>query len=286
MGQLYTRMESDLKIGRYSESTTRIYLLYAQQYADFFGRSPLEMGADDVRRFLVHIVEERKLSKSTLKQARAALIFLYRVTLNRPMEVSWIPSPRKMVILPHVLSGTEVVAFFSAITSIKYKALLATLYAAGLRILEACKLRPSDIDSKRMVIHVMGKGNKQRQTVLSSRLLNLLRDYWRAERPSKDGWLFPGNTPDGHISPGTVRTIFQEIAAAAGIKKKISPHTLRHCFATHLIESGVDIAVVQEMLGHNSIQTTRIYTHISREKIARTKSPFDLLGTPNAKILG
>lgn len=286
MGQLRDKMEADLTIGGYSEQTRRIYLYYAQKYACFHWRSPEEMGADQVRQFLLHLIVHQQLSKSTLKQARAALIFLYTVTMGRPMEVQWLPVIRMDKPLPVVLSGTEVAAFLSAIRQEKYRAILTTMYAGGLRISEACRLRPGDVDSKRMVITIRGKGSKERLTMLSARLLTCLRDYWRKEKPAPDGWLFPGQTPDGHASVKTTRTVFHKVIDAVGITKKVTPHTLRHSFATHLIESGVDVTVVQALLGHSSILTTQIYTHVSAEQIARTRSPFDILGSPAARLLG
>lgn len=286
MGQLRDKMEADLKIGGYSAGTRRIYLYYAEKYAEYFRRSPARLGASEVRRFLLHFVEERQASRSTLKQVRAALKFLYEVTLNRPVEVEWLPTVRELKRLPVILSGTEVESFLAAIRSDKYRAILTTIYAGGLRISEACRLRPSAIDSERMVMRVRGKGDKERQTMLSARLLACLRSYWKRARPSRDGWLFPGGTKAGHVSPESVRTVFHQAIAAVGITKKVTPHSLRHSFATHLIESGTDVTVVQALLGHSSILTTQIYTHVSTEQIARTRSPYDLLGTPAARHLG
>ncbi len=286
MGQLREKMEADLKIGGYSEGTRRIYLYYAEKFAAHFRRSPAEMGAEEVRRFLLYQVEERALSRSTLKQVRAALKFLYTVTLNRPVVVAWLPPARKQRRQPVILSGSEVASFLDAVRKEKYRAVLTTIYAAGLRISEACCLRPGDIDSKRMVITVRGKGDKERLTMLSDRLLACLRGYWRRERPAGDGWLFPGGTKAGHASPVTTRKVFHKAAAAVGITKKVTPHSLRHSFATHLIESGTDVTVVQVLLGHRSILTTQIYTHVSADQIASTRSPYDLLGTPAARSLG
>jgi site-specific recombinase XerD len=287
MGQLREKMEADLKIGRYSESTQRIYVYYAQKYADYFGRSPAKMGADEVRQFLLHCVEEQKVSRNTLKQVRAALKFLYAVTLNRPIEVEWLPMPRQEKRLPVVLSGTEVFTILNAIKKPKYHAILTTVYAGGLRISEACRLHPTDIDSKRMVITVRGKGDKERQTMLSGRLLCYLRAYWRFDRPKSEcEWLFPGFTTAGHASPKTVGGVFRDVINDVGITKKVTPHSLRHAFATHLIENGTDVTVVQALLGHNSIVTTQIYTHVSVTQIASTPSPLDILGTPAAHIFG
>jgi integrase/recombinase XerD len=286
MGQLRDKMEADLKIGGYSLSTQSIYLFYAQMFASHFNRSPVKMGADEVREFLLYFVNDRVCSRSTLKQVRAALMFLYSVTLNRPVEVEWLPVPREQKRLPVVLSGTEVSSFLAAVHMEKYRAILTATYAGGLRISEACRLRPSDIDSKRMVITVRGKGGKERQTMLSVRLLDCLREYWEHARPARDGWLFPGSTKAGHASPKTSRNVFHKAVGAAGITKKVTPHSLRHSFATHLLESGVDVTVVQALLGHSSLLTTLIYTHVSVEQIARTRSPYDLLGTPAGQVFG
>jgi len=278
-------MEADLKIGGYSSSTQRIYLFYARKFAAYFMHSPAEMGADEIRRFLLHLVEERGASRGTIRQVRCSLRFLYTVTLNRPVEVEWVPVPRKQKRLPVVLSGTEVTRLLEAIRRPKYRMIVTAMYAAGLRISEACRLQPEDIDSKRMVIRVRGKGEKERFTLLSGRLLIDLRGYWRQTQPQGE-WLFPGGTSAGHASTWTVRNVFHKAVESAGITKHATPHTLRHSFATHLIEVGTDVTVVQALLGHASLQATEVYTHTSVKQIARTRSPLDLLATSAAAILG
>lgn len=160
-------------------------------------------------------------------------------------------------------------------------------YGSGLRVSEACALTPADIDSKRMVIHVReGKRSRDRYVMLGGRLLEALREWWRVERPARDGYLFPGATAGNHLSPDAVRAVVKKAAAAAGIQKRVTPHVLRHSFATHLLESGTDVRVIQRLLGHGSIRTTERYTHVSTAHVARTKSPLDLLGTEDAKPLG
>ena len=285
MGQLRDQMEADLKIGGYSPNTQKIYLLYARKFAAHFMRSPAEMGADEIRKFLLYLVEEKNASRETIRQVRASLRFLYRVTLNRPVEIEWLPVPRKQKRLPVVLSGREVSALLVGIEVPKYRMILAGMYSAGLRISEACSLRPEDIDSGRMVIRVHGKGDKERYTLLSERLLVELRDYWRQARPA-NGWLFPGGTRAGHVGKETARKVFHKAVRAAGITKEVTPHALRHSFATHLIEAGTDVTVVQALLGHASLRATEVYTHTSVEEIARTTSPLDLLGTPGGAIFG
>jgi integrase/recombinase XerD len=287
MGEIRDRLTADLKIRGYSEGTCEVYLRYVIQFVRHYHRSPDEMGADEIRAFLLHMVTERHLSRETMRIARAAIKFLYAVTLRRPIEVDWIPVPRREKRLPDVLSGSEVLALLGAVRSPRYRAVLETMYAGGLRIAEACALRVKDVDSKRGVLRVRGKGNRERVTLLSSRLLEHLREYWREARPGRgEDWLFPGRERQHFLSPGSVRTVFHKAASEAGLRRKVTPHVLRHCFATHLIELGVDVTVVQALLGHASLSTTEKYVHVSTEQILRTRSPFDLLGTDEARILG
>jgi integrase/recombinase XerD len=284
MGQLRDRMEADLRLSGYSPSTEKIYLLYAKLFSKFHKRSPAEMGEEEIRQYLLHMVVEQKISRETYRQIRASLTFLYTITLKRPTEVAHLPVQRRKMRLPVVLSGTEVGRMLDSVRNPKYRAIFMAQYAAGLRISEACRLRPENIDSKRMVIRVHGKGDKERYTVLSARLLAYLREYYGKYRPN--GWLFPGHTAAGHASPDTSRDVFHAVVAMSGISKEITPHVLRHSFATHLLESGVDVVVIQALLGHSSLRATAVYTHVSVEHIGRVKSPFDLLGTPAAMPLG
>ena len=284
MGSLRDRMEADLKIGGYSRTTRIEYLRQARNFAAFHMRSPEDMGADEVRQWLLHLVEARGLGPSAVNGSRAAVKFLYKVTLNRPVEVEAVPVTRRRKKIPVVLSGTEVTQLLEAIRSLKYRTMVMTTYSAGLRISETCRLRPENIDSKRMLIHVRGKGDKERYTLLSKRLLTCLRDYWRRTRPS-NGWLFPGRRKDGRVSHATVRSALQKAAKTAGITKRVTPHTLRHSFGTHMVELGVDVTVVQALLGHSSVRTTQVYTHTRVAQLSRTESPLDLLGTPAGQIL-
>ncbi|MBL8841998.1 MAG: site-specific integrase [Planctomycetes bacterium] len=286
MGALRDRMEMDLKIGGYSPATRKIYLLYARNFVAFHRRSPEQMGGDEIRQFLVHLIDERGASRETILQARAALQFLYRVTLRRPVEVESLPAPRRIRSLPVVLSGSEVASLFEHLGDLKHKTILMVMYAAGLRIKEACHLRPEQVDSRRMVIHVHpGKGGFDRYTLLSPRLLAVLRHYWRIERPRSE-WVFPARSRDHPTSTDSVRRRFHAAVRAAGIRKRVTPHSLRHSFATHLLECGTDVTVIRALLGHASIHTTQIYTRIRVEHLARTTSPFDVLGTAGAGLLG
>lgn len=285
MGILHDRMEADLKIAGYRPSTREAYLRHGRRFAAHFMRSPAEMGVEEIRQYLLHLIEDRKLGPESVRVARSAVMFLYRVTLNRPVEVEWIPVPKKPKRIPVVLSGTEMTALLDAIHKPKYRAMMMAMYAGGLRISETCRLRPEHIDAKRMVINLCGKGNKERCTLLSKRLLAYLRDYWRITRPD-NGWFFPGRTKDGHVSHKTVRGVFHLAVKAAGISKDVTPHSLRHAFATHLIELGNDVTMVKALLGHCSLRTTEVYTHTRIKQMARTISPLDVLGTPAARVLG
>jgi integrase/recombinase XerD len=285
MGQLQERMRADLALAGYSPATCAQYLRSARQYTKHFMRPPEEMGEDEVRAYLLHLINERKLSCETIDVARAALKFLYATTLRRPIVVEHLPVMRHPRRLPEVLSGTEVSSLLEAVTRQKYRALLMALYAGGLRVSEGCRLRPEDIDSRRMLIHVReGKGGRDRYTLLSTRLLHYLRDYYRACRPKE--WLFPSRTRTGYASRKTVSKVLAQALAKSGIKKHVSAHTLRHSFATHLLECGVDVIVIRALLGHGSVRVTELYTRVSLEHIGRVKSPLDVLGTEEATVLG
>ena len=284
MGHVRDRMIEDLRLGGYSDNTALVYLHYAKEFTKHHSRSPAEMGEAEVRSFLLHLLEVRKLSHESYRQGYAALKFLYRVTLQRPFEVESIPRPRKRRRLPNVLSGTEVEALFAAFDSLKYRAVTLTTYAAGLRISEAVRLRLDDVDSKRMMLHVrQGKGGQDRSVMLSERLLADLRTYWKEQRPSD--FLFPGaNIP--HLSPESVRKTLHKVASRAGLRKRVTPHLLRHTFATHLVELGTDVRVIQALLGHRHLHATQRYTQVSKRHLQRVKSPLDLLGTSFAHLLG
>jgi integrase/recombinase XerD len=275
MGQLRDRMEEDLRLKAFSPSTRKIYLLYARKFAAFYRRSPDDLGEEEIRRFLLHVMEVDRVSYETYRQILAALKFLYGVTLGRAWEVERLPFPRKRHRLPTVLSPQQVFDLLREIRSLKYRAVLMVLYGAGLRIAEGCRLKVADIDSKQMILHVRsGKGDKQRMTLLPERLLKVLRIYWQVERPRD--WLFPGKTRDGHVSVVSVRLAFQDARKKAGLPP-CTPHCLRHSFATHLLDGGTDLAVIQALLGHNSIRTTTLYTHVSLRSIRQTDSPLDRL---------
>jgi len=249
-------------------------------------RSPTEMGEPQLRDYLLHLVNEKKVSPATHHMYVASLKFLYKTTLDRPEEVAKIPWPKVPRTLPDILSGEEVDCLLHSVHSVKHRAILMSAYGAGLRISEACCLKRSDIDSKRMLLHIRhAKNSKDRYVTLSERLLPFLRYYWKVTRPPGE-YLFPGRNPGGHISDDAVRWALRKAVAEAGLTKRITPHSLRHGFATHLLELGEDIRTVQQLLGHASIQTTARYTKVTAKHLGRIKSPLDLLGTKKGKTLG
>ena len=287
MSKTQDAMLADMQLRRYEPSTIKEYLRCAGHFVLHYMRPAEELGEVEVRGFFLHLVRVRKVSPFVQKMHVAAVSFLYTVTLRRPEVVHWLPWPKTPRSLPVILSGTEVLALLEAVESPRYRAILMCAYGSGLRVSEACALTPADIDSKRMVIHVrFAKRGRDRYVMLGERLLEALRIWWRVEKPAREAYLFPGTVAGRHVSPDTVRTVLKKAAVAAGVEKRTYPHLLRHSFATHLLESGTDIRVIQRLLGHGSIRTTERYTHVSTAHIARTKSPLDLLGTEEGKPLG
>ncbi|WP_317925878.1 tyrosine-type recombinase/integrase [Cupriavidus sp. TA19] len=264
-------------------NTQRIYLHYVRAFAQHFGRSPELLGPEEVHAWQLHLVESQR-SRSTLVVATSALRFLYHVTLKRDWAIEEIAASKRPRMLPVILSPDEVMRFLESIPSVKHRAILMTAYAAGLRISEALSLRVCDIDSQRMVLRVaQGKGQVDRYVMLSSRLLEILRSYWRIGRPQH--WLFPSSVPGQHITPGTVRRACGDARRRAGITKPITPHALRHAFATHLLESGTDVRTIQLLLGHRNLATTSRYLKVATSTVCATTSPFDRLPRPPASTI-
>jgi len=277
MGKLHDQMEGDLILKAYSPHTQRAYLRCVRHFARHYMRSPEEMGETEVRNFLLHLVRERQASPATQDMYVNALKFLYAITLKRPEAVKGISHPKRPKTLPVILSPEEVLRVFEAIRSVKYKAIIAAAYAAGLRISEVCSLSVSDIDSQRMRIHIRsGKGKKDRYVMLGESLLALLRQYYQAVRPQGE-YLFPGQKPHRHISTTAVSLALRKVIRETGLSKKVTMHTLRHCFATHLMEAGTDIRILQVLLGHSSIRTTLRYTHITDRLVQKLVSPLDMI---------
>jgi len=279
-------MQADMKLKGFAPSTQKEYLLRAHHFAKFFKRSPAEMSEAEIRHFLLYLVNEKKVSPATHHIYVASLKFLYSTTLNRPEEVMNIPWPKRPRTLPDILSGDEVERLLQSIHSVKHRAILMTAYGAGLRVSEVCVVQIPDIDSQRMLLHVRhGKNYKDRYVKLSERLLLFLRFYWKKARPA-GSYLFPGRDPQKPITPDGVRWGLRKAVAKAGLTKRVTPHCLRHGYASHLLELGEDIRTIQRMLGHASIHTTARYTKVTAKHLGRTKSPLDLLRTKKGKLLG
>ncbi|HCK84073.1 MAG TPA: integrase [Hyphomonadaceae bacterium] len=268
-------MIEDMAIRNLSAGTQRSYVSAVSRFARYFGRSPDKLGPEEIRAFEIHLVS-RRLSWAGINQTVCALRFFYGVTLGRGDIPERIAQPRRPKTLPVVLSPDEVVRFLQAVSSVKHRTALTTAYAAGLRAAETLGLTIGDIDSARMLIHVRkGKGGKDRYVMLSPQLLEILRSYWRLTRPRP--FLFPGRRFDRPLSPGVLSAACRVAALAADIDKHITLHTLRHSFATHLLESGTDIRVIQVLLGHSSLSTTAGYAQVATDMISKTISPFDRL---------
>ena len=269
MTPLRQRMIEDMKLRNLSLRTIETYVMRAAGFARYYGRSPAALGREEVRAYLLHLVQQKKVSWSVYNQTVAALRFLYEVTLNREGVMVRVRCPKQPKKLPTVLSLDETARFFAAILSVKHRAILMTAYAAGLRLSEVVGLRVEDIDSQRMVIRVrQGKGRKDRNVMLSPRLLTLLREYWKAAKPTD--WLFPGEVPGNPITDGSVNRICAQAARAAGLGKHVTVHTLRHSFATHLLEGGTNIRTIQMLLGHRNLKSTAIYMHVSPAAVEAT----------------
>ena len=268
------QMTQDMGLRNLTPRTQREYLRWIGKFASFHKEAPDALGLSDVRDYLVHLLMVEKKMPSTFAVARAALKFLYTNTLRRPWAlVDFIPVPRREKRLPLILDQSEVAQFLKSAKNVRHRAIMLTLYAAGLRVSEVANLRVTDIDSKRKVIRVeQGKGKKDRYVMLSPRLLQELRSYWKAMRPSP--WLFGGESP---ISVRAIEKAVTKTAKASGLSKPVSPKTLRHCFATHMLESGARIEQIQLLLGHRSLRTTMVYIRVSTSTVCAGQSPLDLL---------
>ncbi len=280
MTSLRQRMTEDMQVRNLALNTQSSYLQQVSQFARYFKRSPEQLGPEEIRTYQVYLTNERKLAAGSVLIAVAALRFLYKVSLKREWSFDEvIPAPKAPQKLPVILSPEEVLQFLSCIGSMKHRAILTVCYAAGLRISEAVSLKPTDIDSKRMVIRVdQGKGQKDRYVMLSPKLLIHLREWWRMARPLD--WLFPGDIQGRHISKDAVEHICQQTHQLCHIPKPITPHCLHHAFAVHLLEQGVDVRTIQLLLGHRSLATTARYLRVATSKVCSATSPLDLLPHP------
>jgi integrase/recombinase XerD len=288
MTPLRQRMIEDMQLRNLTQHTQRSYVHYVAEYARYFNQSPEKLDAEAIHQYLLHLLNERKFSPESVNCCVSSLKFLYLNTLEMPWTDEYFPRAKRPQRLPIVLSQEEVLLFFDYVPGLKNRAALMTCYGAGLRVSEAVALRVGDIDGKRKLIRVeQGKGQKDRYAMLSDRLHMVLRRYFKAFHPEGgpfdlSEYLFPSWKRDRHMSAASLQLACREAAAHAGLRKKVTVHGLRHAFATHLLEQGTDLRVIQVLLGHSQIDTTARYTRVSPQIVAGTVSPLDRLERPLA----
>ena len=276
MTPLRERMTQTMQLRGLAPGTQQIYLDQVANFAKFYQTSPERLQSDQVRRYLLYLLHQKKVSQCVYRQTVAALRFLYQKTLQQPWVDHDLVYPMRKRRLPTVLSVEEVARFFAAIPNLRHRVMLMIAYGAGLRVQEVTQLQVADIDSRRGLIRVRhGKGDKERYVMLGARVLDMLRTYWRQARPQT--WLFPGQPSTGPIQGRALQIACAKARRASGLAQKITPHTLRHSFATHLLEDGADLRSIQVLLGHASMQTTSIYLHVSTRLIGSIPSPADRL---------
>ena len=276
MNALRQRMLEDMQIRNLALGTQEAYVRAVAGFAQHFGRSPEQLGPEEIRSYQIFLIREKQVGYGVLNTTVSALRFLYQTTLHREWRVEMIPTARHERRLPVVLSVAEVIDFFRAVASLKHRAILMTAYAAGLRVSEVAHLQIGDIDSQRMLIRIrQSKGHKDRYVMLSPRLLEILRAYWKAARPKT--WLFPGRDAEGPISRRGIAWACKQARLACGLNKVITVRCLRHSFATHLLENGANLPTIQLLMGHASLRTTSLYIHVASSTVASTASPLDSL---------
>jgi len=272
---LFETVRREMRLRHYSHKTAKAYLSCLRSFVRYFQpRHPRELGEADIRAYLLHLIEQEKYAAATVNQVFNALRFLYVELYKTPFAIGSIPRPQKEGKLPVVLSQEEVLRIFEAVNNLKHKTLLMVIYSAGLRVGESVRLKIEDVDRERRLIHLRGaKGKKDRYTLLSDVVLDQLREYYRMYKPSE--YLFEGAEGRRHLAERSIQNVFHRAIKDAGIRKEVTVHSLRHSFATHLLEAGTDLRYIQEILGHNSSKTTEIYTHVSKKTLGKIISPLD-----------
>ena len=281
MTHLRKMMLEELERRNYAQTTTQLYIQTIEDFARYFRRAPDQLGPEHIREYQAYLFRERKLGARTVAQRLAALRFFFIQTIKKPWSVADTPYPKKVRKLPTILSQEEVARLIDSAHTPFHRIVLITLYATGARRAELARLKISDIDSQRMVLHIQGgKGRQDRDVMLSLKLLEALREYWRGLRRKPSQWLFPGgssHTANRPITPKAVYYACHHAALRAGLQNRVHPHTLRHCFATHLLEAGADLRTIQLLLGHHDLKETTIYLHLSQRHLHATASPLDSL---------
>jgi integrase/recombinase XerD len=277
MGHIRDRLIEEMELRGLSPATKKAYVICCRQFVAHFMKSPEQLGAAETKAFVLHLIRERKVSPSSVGVYVAAVRFLYRVVLRNSEAVEDLPRPKVPLRLPVVPTPEEVDLILNTVRSLKHRTILTIAYAAGLRISEACRLQASDVDGKKMLLHIrQGKGAKDRLVPLSPQALAVLRNYWLEARPSA-ACLFPGRRSNTPITKDAVRKVLKCAVAESGLTRRLTPHSLRHGFATHLLDDGEDIRVLQAVLGHSHVQTTARYARVSTRRLRRVKSPLDRL---------
>jgi site-specific recombinase XerD len=278
MGAIKEKMKRAMEIRGLSPRTQEHYLSCIKQFVKYFMKSPDQLSLDDIHTYQVHLIRDKKAAENTFNQYVSALKFLYGQTLKRDWKIDMIPYHKRSKRLPVVLNREEVVRMYKAVRYLKHRAMILTLYSTGIRASELANVKVSDIDSKRMLIRIdQGKNRKDRYVRLPAKLLEILRGYWRREKVKSTIWLFPGRPRTEPMNRNSIRQMVHQAKEAAGIQKQVTTHTLRHSFATHMLEDGVDIRKIQLMLGHRSLRTTAKYLHVASNYLEETSNPLDTL---------
>ena len=284
MTTLREKMAAEMQLRRFSENTQESYLRSVTGLASHYGISPDTITGDQLKSYVLFLINKRKLGWSSINVITTGIRFFYTEVLGRKDMSLAIPPRKTPRSLPEIFSRSELIALFGSIVNIKHRTMLMAAYGCGLRVSEVISLKVANIDSSRMMVRIChGKGDKDRYTILSPRLLDELRSYWKAYRPDPKSWLFPNRSTKERLTRSTPQLVFKEAKKKAGIRKNVTFHSLRHSFSSHLLEAGVDIRTIQILLGHSSITTTARYLHVARKNLGSIKSPLDLLYVPDTK---
>jgi len=286
MTTLRKKMIAEMQLRRFSANTQESYIRSVSKLASHYGISPDKISGEKLKSYVLFLINERKLKWSTINTITAGIRFFYTEVLGREDMALAIPPRKTPRSLPEIFSRSELLALFSSLKNLKHRTMLMAAYGCGLRISEVISLKAANIDSSRMMVRIEhGKGDKDRYTILSPRLLTELRSYWKVYRPDPKGWLFPNRSTKERLSRATPQLVFKKAKKKAGIRKNVTFHSLRHSFSTHMLEAGTDIRTIQILLGHSSITSTAKYLHIARKDLSSAKSPLDLLYAPDLKKL-
>jgi integrase/recombinase XerD len=277
----YDEVRSELRLRNYSNKTIKSYTSCLRSFVKYFSpKHPRDITEENVRGYLLHLITKEKLAASSVNQVFNALRFLYVELYDKPFVIGKLPRPQKEKKLPDVLNEDEVLRIFKAVGNLKHRTMLMLAYASGLRVSELVRLRIEDIDGNRGLIHIRNaKGKKDRFTVFPESLRDQLICYWKSYKLGTSGWLFTEDTNDKHLSARSIQAVLARAVQASRITKRVSMHTLGHSFATHLLDHGIDLRYIQELLGHQSVKAAEIYTHVSPKSLGRIRSPLDFLKT-------